>query len=144
MNGLPLSHFQPFFTLLTWLPLWLRWWRVCLQCGRPGFGHWVRKFPSVQFSSVVQSYLTLCKPVDCSMPGFPVHHQLEACSNSCPSSRWCHPTISSSVVPFSSCLQSFPVSGSFLKVSSSHQVAKVLEFQVQHQSFQRIFRSDFL
>ena len=36
-----------------------------------------------------------------------------ACSNSCPSSRWCHPTISSSVVPFSSCLQSFPTSGSF-------------------------------
>ena len=36
-----------------------------------------------------------------------------ACSNSCPSSRWCHPTISSSVVPFSSCLQPFPASGSF-------------------------------
>ena len=35
------------------------------------------------------------------------------CSNSCPSSQWCHPTISSSVVPFSSCLQSFPASGSF-------------------------------
>ena len=34
-------------------------------------------------------------------------------SNSCPSSRWCHPTISSSIVPFSSCLQSFPASGSF-------------------------------
>ena len=38
---------------------------------------------------------------------------LRAYSNSCPLSRWCHPTISSSVVPFSSCLQSFPVSGSF-------------------------------
>ena len=36
-----------------------------------------------------------------------------ACSNSCPSSQWCHPTISSSVVPFSSCLQSFPASRSF-------------------------------
>ena len=36
------------------------------------------------------------------------------CSNSCPSSQWCHPTISSSVVPFSSCLQSFPESWSFL------------------------------
>ena len=36
-----------------------------------------------------------------------------AFSNSCPSSRWCHPTISSSVAPFSSCLQSFPTSGSF-------------------------------
>ena len=38
----------------------------------------------------------------------------KACSDSCPSSRWCHPTISSSVIPFSSCLQSFPASGSFL------------------------------
>ena len=58
-------------------------------------------------------------------------------SNSCPSSWWSHPTVSSSVVPFSSCLQSFPI-------SSSHQVAKVLEFQLQHQSFQWIFRTDFL
>ena len=38
---------------------------------------------------------------------------LGACSNSCPLSQWCHPTISSSVIPFSSCLQSFPASGSF-------------------------------
>ena len=37
----------------------------------------------------------------------------KACSNSCPSSQWCHPTISSSIVPFSSCLQSCPASGSF-------------------------------
>ena len=51
-------------------------------------------------------------------------------SNSCPLSQWCHPTISSSVVPFSSHLQSFPVSGSFQWVSSSHQLAKVLEFQL--------------
>ena len=42
--------------------------------------------------------------------------------NSCPLSRWCHPTISSSVVPFPSCLQSFPASESFPRVSSSHQV----------------------
>ena len=66
------------------------------------------------FSSVAQLCLTLCNLMGCSMPGFPVHHQLpEPASNSCPSSRWCHPTISSSVVPFS-CLQSFPASGSFL------------------------------
>ena len=61
-----------------------------------------------QFSSVAQSCLTLCDPMDCSTPGFPGVY-----SNSCPLSRWCHPTISSSVVPFSSCLQSFPASGSF-------------------------------
>ena len=58
-----------------------------------------------------------------------------AYSNSCPSSQWCHPTISSSVVPFSSRLQSFLASGSFL-VSSLHQVVRILEFQLQHQSFQ--------
>ena len=55
-----------------------------------------------------------------------------ACSNSCPSSKWCHPTISSSVIPFSSCLQSFPASGSFQWISSSQQVAKILEFQLQY------------
>ena len=54
-------------------------------------------------------------------------------SNSCPLSQWYHP---SSVVPFSSCLQSFPASGLFKWVSSSHQVAKVLEFQLHLQSFQ--------
>ena len=53
-----------------------------------------------------------------------------ACSNSCPSSRWCHPTISSSVIPFSSCPQSFPASGSFQWVSSLHEVAKVLSFSI--------------
>ena len=68
---------------------------------------------SFQFSSVAQSYLFLCDPMDCSMPGFPIHHYSQACSNSCPSSRWCHPNISSSVIPFSSCLQSFSASGSF-------------------------------
>ena len=46
------------------------------------------------------------------MPGFPVLHHLAVSSNACPLSQWCHPTISSSVVPFSSCLQSFPASGS--------------------------------
>ena len=52
--------------------------------------------------------------MDCSRPGFPVLHYLtEFALNSCPLSRWCHPTISSSVVLFYSCLQSFPASGSF-------------------------------
>ena len=64
--------------------------------------------------------------------------------NQCPLSQWCHPTISSSVLPFSSCPQSFPASGLFKWFSSLHQVAKVLKFQLQHQSFQWIFRTDFL
>ena len=65
------------------------------------------------FSSVTQSYLTLCDPMDCSTPGFPVHHQLGVHPNPCPFSQGCHPTISSSIVPFYSCLQSFPASRSF-------------------------------
>ena len=56
--------------------------------------------------------------------------------NPCPLSLWCHPNISSSVGPFSSCLQSSHHQGLFQWVSSSHQVAKVLEFQLQLQSFQ--------
>ena len=51
--------------------------------------------------------------MDNSTPGLPVHHQLPVYSNSCPLSQWCHPTISSSVIPFSSHLQSFWASGSF-------------------------------
>ena len=66
-----------------------------------------------QFNSVTQLCPTLCDPMDCSIPGFPVHHQLMKCSNSCPSSQWCYPSILSSVVPFSTWLQSFPASGSF-------------------------------
>ena len=65
-------------------------------------------------------------------------------SNSCLLCWWCHPTISYSVVPFSSCLQSFPASRSFPMSQFLHQVAKVLEFQLQHLSFQWIFRIDFL
>ena len=63
--------------------------------------------------SVVQLCLTLCDPVGCSTPGFSLSPSPGTCSNSCPLSQWCHPTISSSVVPFS-CLQSFPALGSFL------------------------------
>ena len=63
-------------------------------------------------------------------------------SNSCPLSQWCHPTISPSVIPFSSCLQSFQHQGLFKLVSSLHQVTKVLEFQLQHQSFQWTLRTD--
>ena len=71
-------------------------------------------YQRAQFSSMAQSCLTLCNPNDYSMPGFHVHHQLpRACSSSRPSSWWYHPTISSSIVPFSSHLQSFPASGSF-------------------------------
>ena len=70
-------------------------------------------FLSVQFSSVAQSYPTLCNPMNCSSPRPPCPSPTPGVHpNSCPLSQWCHPTISSSVVPFSR-PQSFPASGSF-------------------------------
>ena len=68
---------------------------------------------------------------------------LGASWNSCPSCQWCHPTISSSVIPSPPAFNPFQHQGLFQRVSSSHQVTKVLEFQLQHQSFEWIFRTDF-
>ena len=78
------------------------------------------QFSSVQFScSVLSDSLGLHglqhAKLPCPSP------TLRACLNSCPSSRWCHPTISSCVDPFSSCLQSFPASGSFPRSGSGGQ-----------------------
>ena len=71
-------------------------------------------YQSVQFSSVVQSCPTLCDPHGLKHTRLPCSSSTpRACSNLCPSSRWCHPTTSYSVVPFSSRLQSFPASWSF-------------------------------
>ena len=75
-------------------------------------------FPStishIYSCSVTHPHLTLCDSMDCSMPGFPIHYQFLEPVHSSPLSQWHHPTISSSVVPFSFCLQSCPASGSFL------------------------------
>ena len=84
-----------------------------------GYSQWdqirASNFSLSQYSSVVQSSLTLCDPIHCSMPRLPCPLSTpRACSNSCPLSRWCHPAIPSCVVPFFSCFQSFPASGSFL------------------------------
>ena len=71
-------------------------------------------FSSVQLSSVTPSCPTLCDALSRSTPGFPFPSPTPGVySNSCPSSCWCHPAISSSVVPFSFCPQSLPASGSF-------------------------------
>ena len=93
---------------------------------------------------IAKSCPTLCDPMDYSMPSFPVLHFLRVYSNSCLLSQWCHLTISSSITRFSSRPHSFPASGSFPRVGSSHQVAKVLELQLQHPPFQWILRVDFL
>ena len=82
---------------------------------KKSFTHNPENCSSVQFSSVAQSCPTLCNPMN------PWQHARPPClsptpgvySNPCPSSRWCYPTISSSVIPFSSCPQSFPASQSF-------------------------------
>ena len=68
----------------------------------------------------------------------------EAYTNSCPLHRWCHPTISSSVILFSSHLNFTHHQGLFQWISFSQQVTKVLEFQLQHQSFQWIVRTNIL
>ena len=99
-------------------------------------------FSSVQFSSFAQSCRTLCDPMNYSMPGLSVHHQFpestqthvhwvgDAIQPSCPLSS-----------PSSPALNLSQHQGLFQWVSSSHLVAKVLE--LQHQSFQWIFRTDF-
>ena len=67
---------------------------------------------SQSVSSVTQLCPTFCNPMNHSMLGLPVYYQLPEFTHSCPSSRWCHPTISFSVVPLSSCPQSLPASQS--------------------------------
>ena len=117
----------------------------CLRCSRPIlYIIWSRtvsrhfcKQPSFQFSSVHSlsrdGFFLFCpSPTP------------KACSYSSPLSQWCHPTISFSSSPSPPAFNRSQHQGLFQWVSSSHQVAKVLEFQLQHQSFQWIFRTDFL
>ena len=92
-------------------------------CGLPSMGlqrvryYWVTNTFTLmgcfsQFSSVTQSSPTVCNPIDCSTPHFSVQKKKKKppkdCSNSCLSSWWSYPNISSSLIPFSSCLQSLP------------------------------------
>ena len=101
------------------------------------------KASSVEFSSVTQACLTLCNPMDCSMPAFPVHHQfLELAQTHVHQGsdviQPSHPLLS----PTSPAFNLSQHQGLFKWVSSSYQVAKVLEFQLQHQSFQWTPRTD--
>ena len=106
----------------------------------------------IQFSSVAQLCPTLCDPIDCSTPGVPIHHQL-------PEPTQTHVHHIGDIIQLSHPLSSpspptFNLSqhqGLFRWVSSSHQMAKVFEFQLQHQSFhihsgliEYSFRTDFL
>ena len=144
-------------------------WKLVQPLGRTVCGDSLKKLepelPSVQFSHSV---------VSDSLQPHGLQHSRPPCPsptpgiypNSCPLSRWCHPTISCSVVHFSSYLQSFPASGSFpmsqfnasngqsigvwsielqsieVSILQSIQYSKVLKFQLQHQSFQGTLRTD--
>ena len=99
----------------------------------------------VQFSSVAQSCPTLCDPMNRSTPGLPVYHQLEESTQT--HVHWVGDAIQPShPLSFSSPPAPNPSQhqGLFQWVNSSHEVAKVLEFQLQHQSFQWKPRTDFL
>ena len=97
---------------------------------------------SVQFSRSVMSdslwpHESQHARPPCLSPSPGVH------SDSHPSSPWCHPAISSSVIPFSSCLQSFVASGSFPGRQFFTSDGQIMELELQHPSFQRIFRPVF-
>ena len=99
----------------------------------------------VHFSSLAQLCLTLCDPIDYSTPGLPVHCQIQEFTQT--HVHWVGDAIQPPHPLSSPCPPDFNLSqhqGLFQWVSSSHQVAKVLEFQLQHQPFQWIFRTDFL
>ena len=87
-------------------------------------------FQSLSHVRLLATPWTIARQVPCPSP------TPRAYLNSYPLSQWCHPTKSSAVIPFSSCLQFPQHQGLFWWVSSLHQVAKVLELQLQHQSFQ--------
>ena len=100
---------------------------------------------NIQFNSVAQSCPTVCDPMNCSTPGLPIHHQLPESTQT--HVHWVSDAIQPSHPLLSHSPPAFNLSqhqGLFKPVSSSYQVAKVLEFQLQHQSFQRMFRTDLL
>ena len=109
------------------------------------FTHWgICEALSFLLSWVTHSFPTLCDPMECSTPGFSVHHQLLKLAQT-----HVH-QVSDAIQPsyplssLSPVFTLFQYQGLFQWFSSSHQVAKVLEFQFQHQSFQWIFMTDFL
>ena len=106
---------------------------------------WKRQIWPCHFLVQLLSHVWPCDPMDCCMPGFPVHHQLPELAQT--HVRWVNDAIQPSPPLSSPSRPAFNLSqhhGLFQGVSSSHQVAKVLEFQLQPQSFQWILRVDFL
>ena len=137
-----------------------KYWHCLLTCMKctPStyFFQLLQTFVTVQFSSVmsdscsvvsdsVQLCPTLCGHMKCSTPGLPVHHQLPGTPQT--HVHWVGDAIEPSHPLASPSLPALNLSqhqGLVKGVSSSHQVAKKLDLQLQHQSFQWIFRTDFL
>ena len=145
------ENFNIFFTyssLMTvnWLLLSFVYFRfVYVKCNL--YANLLNDFSNlmVQFSSVAQSFLTLCDPTDRSTPGLPVHHQPQEFTQTHvyrvgDAIQSFHPLSSLSPPAFNLSQHQ----GLFKWVSSSHQMSKVLEFQLQHQSFQWTLRTDLL
>ena len=108
-------------------------------------GQWWYQFSSVQFISVAQLCLTISNPMNRRKPGLPVHHQLPESTQT--HVHWVGDAIQPShplSFPSPPSLNLSQHQGLFKWVSSQHQVAKVLEFQLQHQSFQWTPRTDLL
>ena len=102
-----------FCTLLLWTAY--SWWALVMNLGMVTLKekHIVQATRKIYYCSVAKLCPALCSAMDCSMSGSSVLHYFPGvCSNSCPLSRWCYLTISSSATPFF-CLQSFPASGAF-------------------------------
>ena len=123
-------------------PYPLQWKLEVLTTGHQGSPD---KCQSVSQFSQSLSCVRLCDPMDCSTPGLPVHHQIPEFAQAHVHSvgdaiQPSHPLSS----PSPPALNPSQHQGLFKWVSSSHQVAKVLEPQLQHQSFQWIFKVDFL
>ena len=111
----------------------------------PGHDYQAMKITSVQFSSVTQSCLTLCDPMNYSTPGLPVHHHLPGFTQT--HVHW----VGDAIQPSHPLSSPFPPAPNpshhqslFQWVNPSHEVAKVLEFQLQHQSFQWTPRTNLL
>ena len=144
-------HFYSFLYLLHLLEVRLSAFHLkpwAILCSNFFFFCLKKRYSAVHFSSVTQSCPTLCNPMDCSMPGFPVHCQLPELAqthvhrvgNAIQPS---HPLVTS----FSFCLdwsKRVPASGSFPVSQFFVSAGQSIEFQLQHQSFQWIFRTDFL
>ena len=134
--------------------IWLIWIFSMMICNNKEIGrrkiislsYWIQhlcKLRTVQFScsvvfSSLQPHQTQHARPPCPSPTSGVH------PNPCPLSWWCHPTISSSVIPSPPAFNLPQYQGLFKSISSLHLVAKVLEFQFQHQSLQWKPRTDLL